>query len=223
MKKKSILKVIIDILMLILMLLEYSKIYTGQLMHEIIGIVLFGLFIIHNILNIKFYKNLFKGKYNSIRIITTIVNIAFLICMILTIALGIPISSELFKGLGLNGSMTTRKLHTIFGYWGLVILSIHLGMHFKMIFAKVNNKLKNKNIAKIVIYLIELLIIILGIKVMVERNFGDYLIGKASFAIPSGNILTEFLNNFIIVLSIGFITYNLEKILRREKSGKSRV
>ena len=99
MKKKSILKMIIDIMMLILMILEFSKVYTGQLLHEVFGITLFILFIIHNILNINFYKNLFNGKYNTKRIVTTSINIVFFICMFLTIAFGIPISSELFKGL----------------------------------------------------------------------------------------------------------------------------
>lgn len=45
MKKKSIIKMIIDILMLILMILEYSKIYTGGVLHEIFGITLLGLFV----------------------------------------------------------------------------------------------------------------------------------------------------------------------------------
>ena len=77
MKKKTIIKIVIDSLMLVLMLLEYMKIYTGQLVHEITGIVLFMLFLIHNLLNINFYKNILKGKYNLTRITTTIVDMGF--------------------------------------------------------------------------------------------------------------------------------------------------
>ena len=206
-------KIIIDILMLVLMLLEYSKIYTGQLVHEIIGIVLLLLFLTHNILNINFYKNLFKGKHNLTRGITTVVDLSFLICMLLTIILGIPISQKIFKFLGLKGNMTFRKLHTIFGYWGLVILSIHIGLHFNMIFAKLNNKtLAIKKLIKVMVYLIEIVIILFGIKVMMNNNFADYLIGNASFAIPSGNIMISFLNNLSMVMAIALIVYNLEKI-----------
>ena len=126
MKNKKIVKMIIDALMLIIILLEFSKLYTGQLLHEAFGVALLILFIIHNILNINFYKNILKGNYNLLRVITTTTNILFLICMLLTIILGIPISSELFKELKLNGNTTIRKLHTILGYWNLILLSIHL-------------------------------------------------------------------------------------------------
>lgn len=53
-------KIVIDTLMLILMLLEYSKLYTGQLLHEVFGILLLTLFISHNILNINFIKDCLK-------------------------------------------------------------------------------------------------------------------------------------------------------------------
>ena len=211
MKKKSIIKMVVDILMLVLMLLEYSKIYTGQLLHEIFGIALLGLFIIHNVLNINFYKALFKGKYNTQRLIITITDLVFLLCMLFTIILGIPISDKVFKFLGLSGNMTMRKLHTIFGYWGLVILSIHLGLHFKIIFAKLNQKIKEKNVLKVVMYLLEIMIIIYGIKVMIDTSFIDYLVGKASFSIPSGNIIISFLNNLSIVFTIAIIVFKIDK------------
>lgn len=215
MKKKSIIKMIIDILMLVFMLLEYSKIYTGQLLHEIFGITLFVLFILHNILNINFYKALFKGKYNLIRIITTIVNFEFLLCMLLTIILGIPISSHVFKFLGLDGNMTTRKLHTILGYWGLIFLSIHLGLHFKMIFAKLKNKISKNLIVKIITYIIEIIIIILGIKFMINTNLWKHLTGEYSFGSFEGNLWLSLFKNFIIIISIGIIVYNLERYIRR--------
>ena len=219
MKKKSMIKMIIDILMLILMLLEYSKIYTGQLLHEIFGITLLGLFVIHNILNINFYKALFKGKYNFSRIIITTVDLLFLFCMIITIVLGIPISEKVFKFLNLNGNMTTRTLHTILGYWDLILLSIHLGLHFKMIFAKLSSKIKDNKKLKVLLYIIQLVVVFYGIKVMNDTNLGLYLTGKASFAVPT-NVVSSIFNNFSIILSIAIITYNFDKIFLMKKRGK---
>ena len=218
MKRKNIFRMIIDILMLIFMILEFSKIYTGQFLHELFGIGLFLLFITHNILNISFYKNILKGKYSLLRTITTIINILFLVCMLLTIILGIPISSEIFKGLNLNGNMTIRKLHTIFGYWNLILLSIHLGFHFKIIFVKLKNKIKDKKAIKILFHIVEVIIVIFGIKTMRDINFGAYLIGKSSFTIPT-NIVLSLLNKFITVVSISILTYNFEKILLKKKEG----
>lgn len=218
MKNKKIIKIFIDVLMLIIMLLEFSKLYTGQLLHELFGIALFILFVIHNILNIYFYKNLLNGQYNILRGITTAVNILFLICMLFTIILGIPISSELFKKLNLNGNMTMRKLHTILGYWNLIILAIHLGFHFKIIFAKLKYKIKDKKIIRILFYIVELVTVILGIKIMIDINLGAYLLGKSSFAIPT-NIFISLTNNFIVVIAISIITYNFEKLLLKKKEG----
>lgn len=214
--KKNTIKMIVDILMLVLMILEYSKIYTGQLLHEIFGIALLGLFIIHNVLNINFYKTLFKGKYNAQRLITTFIDLSFLLCMLFTIFLGIPISEKIFNFLNLNGNMTIRKLHTIFGYWGLIILAIHLGLHFKMIFAKLKSRIKEKKKMKIIIFIIQIIIIIYGIKVMIDTNLGLYLIGKSSFAIPT-SIVLSLINNLSIVLTISIIVYNLEKLLLKKE------
>ena len=55
------------------------------LAHEILEITLFILFILHNILNYRFFTSLFKGKYSLKRIIRTTINILLLASMIITI------------------------------------------------------------------------------------------------------------------------------------------
>jgi cytochrome b len=49
-------KMIVDILLLILMLIEYSKTYLPSEIHEIIGILLIVLVAIHLALNKKYLK-----------------------------------------------------------------------------------------------------------------------------------------------------------------------
>lgn len=217
MKKKNIVKIIIDIAMLILMILEYSKIYTGQLLHELFGVTLFVLFVLHNILNINFYKTLLKGNYNFIRILNTITNIAFLFCMLITIILGIPISQKVFAFFNLKGNMTMIKLHTIFGYWGLILLAIHLGLHLKTIFSRI--KFKN-TILKIIIFIMQVIIVILGIKFMIDTCLLEHLIGKYSFGNFNGNIYISLLENFVIILSISIIFYNIQKVILNSKRKK---
>ena len=213
MKKKNNIKIIIDILMLVLLVLEYSKLYTGQLIHEILGIILFILFITHNLLNINFYKGLLKGKYNLTRIIITIIDVLFVLNMFFTIVLGIPISQKVFSFLNLNGNTTIHKLHVLFGYWALVVLAIHLGLHFKMIFAKLISKIKDNKKLKFILYFIQIVCIVYGIKVFIDTNFISYLTGNASFAMPTNMILSIF-NNLMIVFSISIIVYNIEKIIK---------
>lgn len=70
MKKK--LQMIIDIIMFILFLILTGYHITGNIVHEILGVITFVLFIVHHIINIKWYKALPKGKYTTRRIISTI-------------------------------------------------------------------------------------------------------------------------------------------------------
>ena len=51
-------KIIIDMLMFILILLEFSRGYMKPIYHEIIGILLFILVIIHLILNRNYIKSI---------------------------------------------------------------------------------------------------------------------------------------------------------------------
>lgn len=58
MNRKFKIKIIIDIIMTILMLLAMAYQLTGNFLHEIIGVTLFVLFFLHNMLNIKWYMEL---------------------------------------------------------------------------------------------------------------------------------------------------------------------
>lgn len=87
MKKKLLLDLTLFIIMLLLMFYNF----TGALWHEILGIAIFILFIIHNILNYKWLKNvtLNYSKMNKETKLKYIVNIFLWITMILSMISGI--------------------------------------------------------------------------------------------------------------------------------------
>lgn len=62
---KNKIKIILDILMLIILIVLMCEHTISGLIHEILGIILFSLFICHNLLNYRFYKLIFKGKINK--------------------------------------------------------------------------------------------------------------------------------------------------------------
>jgi len=76
-------RTIVDILMFILILLEFSRGYLEPIFHEIFGIGLLILLIIHLILNKNYIKNILKGKYNTKRYIMLIINLSFFITFFL--------------------------------------------------------------------------------------------------------------------------------------------
>ena len=123
--KKKI-KISIDIAMVCLlpMLMAYSLI--GEKFHEIIGTVMLVLFIVHHILNRKWYATLFKGKYNVRRVFQTVIDMLLLVFMILQPVSGILLSKHLYTFLPvLPGLALTRKIHMSLAYWGYVLLIIH--------------------------------------------------------------------------------------------------
>ena len=72
----------IDLLMTALLLCLMAYQVTGQKLHEWFGTGMLVLFLLHNILNIRWYGSLFKGKYTLLRAMQTLINISVLISML---------------------------------------------------------------------------------------------------------------------------------------------
>ena len=68
-------KITIDILMYILFIILMGHHITENIIHEILGVALFVLFLIHHILNIKYYKTIFKGKYTYKKTVILIIDL----------------------------------------------------------------------------------------------------------------------------------------------------
>lgn len=66
--------------------MAYSLI--GEMFHEIVGTLIFFLFIIHHVLNRKWSVFLFKGKCSAGRIFRTVVNALLFVFMILFMMMG---------------------------------------------------------------------------------------------------------------------------------------
>ena len=103
----------IDLIMMILILVQMAHHVTGNMLHELIGISLFVLFIIHNVLNIRWYKTIFSGKMNAHRIVSITVNLLLLVTMLVLMISAIPISRVLFTFFQLKGGYALRQIHTL--------------------------------------------------------------------------------------------------------------
>ncbi len=134
MKPKMKIKIGIDFLMTVLLLLLMAYQVVGETLHEWFGAAMLVLFIAHNILNIKWYKNLFHGKYKPVRILGTILNLVVLAALLFLGYSGIVMSRHLFAFLPINRGMAlARVMHLAGSYWGFVLISLHLGLHWGMI------------------------------------------------------------------------------------------
>ena len=206
-------KFIVDILMFILLILEFSRIYTGPFIHEVMGILLFILVIIHLIFNKNYILNIIKSNYNVKTTIMLVVN-ALLICsFILTSIFGILSSQETLTFLNIH-NLNIIKLHKIFGYISLIIVGMHLGINFNLMFGKIT-KLINNNIVN---YVLSIIIIIFGIYSFIKVDFWNHLIGEYGFSISDGNLIINIIEYLSIIMMITIITNCIYKIIGGKKN-----
>lgn len=90
-------KITVDILMGIAIILEFISLPI--LIHEIVGIGLLFLIILHIKYNKNYFKAIPKGKYNLKRTIDLIINIGLMISLFITIISGIFCSQKIIEKL----------------------------------------------------------------------------------------------------------------------------
>lgn len=218
MANKQKYKILIDLFMTIALLLLMLFQITGQQVHEYLGIIILCLFLGHNILNWKWYRHLFKGKYKLYRCIQTILNISILMMM-----LGLGYSGMVmaqYVPFSISGSIfLARRLHLACSYWGFVLMSMHLGMHLRQMMNMFKKYIHLKtNVIKI-IKLIIVIICLYGIYCFIQNDMISYmfLINEFVFFDFEKNtfiVLLEYLSMMILWINIGYLITNKIKGFR---------
>lgn len=179
---KSKIKVVIDFLMTVLLLLLMAYQIIGQELHEWIGAGMLMLFVSHNFLNLRWYRNLFKGKYKLLRIVQTVINFSLLLTMLCLGFSGVVMSRYVFAAFPVNGPIATaRTMHLAASYWGFVLMSIHLGFHWSMIFGMFRNLLNGKKKANIILWVAIVLFAGYGLYLFIQKNIISYMFLKVQF------------------------------------------
>lgn len=183
MKPKIVAKIIVDLGMIIMLLLLMTYELIGQEAHEWIGVGMFVLFIFHHILNNKWSRNSLKGKYTAIRIMQTVLVIGVFFTMIGSLISGIILSRHVFTFLPIEGGRSfARTLHMVSAYWGLVLMSLHLGFHWSIMMGMAKRIVKKSfKTSKWTLRMIALLIAWYGGYAFWQRGIGSYLFLNIQF------------------------------------------
>lgn len=219
---KKNLRIIVDIMMFILFIILMGYHITGNMLHEILGVFTFLFFILHHILNLKWYKTLFKGKHNFYRIFQIIIDMLLFISMIGIMVSSVMISSNVFSFLNIKTTMFGRNLHMLSTSWAFVLMAVHLGLHLNIILKRINNKMKNSSF-EYVYYLIMLLFIGVGLYTFIKTELWKdmFLVNQFKFFDYNQSPILFYLGEFAIVCFISLITYFLLRLKRVfEKQGK---
>lgn len=183
MKPKQIIKIVTDILMTVVLLLLMAYSLVGEAIHEWLGIGMFVLFILHHILNSKWNRSLFKGKYTPFRILQTVLVILALTSMLGSMISGIVLSRHALNFLSITGGQSwARMLHMLCAYWGFTFISLHLGLHWSIMIGMVKRVFKKPSALRSwIARAVGLLIAGYGVYAFIKRDIGSYMILKNQF------------------------------------------
>lgn len=226
MKKK--IRIIINILMTIFFITLMGYHITGNKIHEYLGVITLLLVIIHNILNIKWYKNIVKGKYNFQRAFLTMIDLLLLIDTIGIAISSVIISSEVFEFLNIQTTMFGRRLHMVTTSWGFIFISAHIGLHLGSVIYKLKDKLKNSTF-EYVYYFILLAIMLFGGYSFITTRFWEnmFLLTDFSFFEFDKSPIIIYLEYVAILIFLAFIIYGIihitKNIINKLKKGGKKI
>lgn len=169
------LKLVLDAIMLILLVLMYKKQVISMEFHEIGGLVLIGLFVVHHLVNARWIgsatKRLFaKGTPGMVR--ARYIVDALLLAAFLTVGVtGILINKTLFE---IHIAGNAKTLHYFASALAILLMGVHLGLHADYIFGKLFRAGANK-LAKIATAVVLAALVAFGGYSLFTTQFVSYL------------------------------------------------
>lgn len=212
MKTKTVIKRVVDVALTVTLLLLMAFQVTEQFVHEWLGITMFALTIVHQILNRRFYAAIFKGRYSPLRVFQLIVNLLLLLFFLCTALSGMMMSRFATPFMnGLLPSSVVRQGHLAMSHWSFVLMGLHLGLHFGIISAKLKNKA-----VKIALGAAMSCISVYGFYLFFKADMLNYMLFKVPFAFLDYEKAwwLVILENLAMLLAWGFAAYLLSMIFR---------
>ncbi len=206
--KILIIKRCFDVLLLFLLEVLMCFQYTGQEIHEWIGTAMLLSVILHNLLNIRWYSSILKGKDTIIRTLQIIVNLALVVDIFLMMISGILMSGYVFTWMPVTaGAYQARLFHLAGAHWGYLLISIHMGMHFGMM-NKMWKKLQNYSYGKLLLQalkVLEMIVWVYGLYAFIVQNIAGYLFLTNQFYLwgTASNMLVFIIQNLAMLFFFG--------------------
>ncbi|MEK1887009.1 MAG: DUF4405 domain-containing protein [Phyllobacterium sp.] len=94
---------------------------------------MFLLVIVHNVFNRRWYSSIAKSQRGPRGLFNTGVTFLLLFAMLALLVTSVLISNALSGIMAAYGGFTVRQIHTLAGYWLLIIVAVHLGLRWPLI------------------------------------------------------------------------------------------
>ena len=218
--KTGIIKMIVDVVLTVLLLFLMAYQVTGDVLHEWLGVGMTVTLILHHILNCKWYKAVFKGKYTPYRIAVTAVNTLMLAAIALTALSGMSMSGHAVPFMyGLINVMTARTLHLAVSWWSFSLMGVHIGLHMKAMTVKLPDK------GKIVFKVILTGVSGVGLWLFLKSGIVNYITFTAHFAFLDYTTAKwlVILQNLAMLMFFVLAGYVLSEVTQKNKDKKYSV
>lgn len=138
MSRLFLIRLALDFLAAGLFLVALAYYWLSNAAHEVIGTAMFGLLILHNAFNRRWYGAIARRRRDGRGFVTILLNLSLLIIMLVLLVSSVVISREVFGFLPVEGGLAARDVHMSAAYLALIIVSIHLGMSWAKILNALN-------------------------------------------------------------------------------------
>lgn len=177
MKKINFIKrVILDVLFAILLFTAYKKNMISMMYHEVVGLIILGVLIIHLIFNKQWIINQTRKLLSNNNVMHNkalfINDFLLILTFLIIIVTGIFISKKIFH---FEGYMWMKQWHYFFAMISLILLGIHFGLHDKFIALIFGNFSFLGKYKKIILYTILIVISIFGLIMLFRGDFARYI------------------------------------------------
>lgn len=184
MKSKTVYKILTDVGLIALLLVQMAYMLTGQKTHEWLGLGMFALVIVHNALNLGWYRNLFRGQYTGLRLLQTATILLTAVAM-LSLAVSGMMMARHVPGFRISGGMSfARELHMAASYWGFALMSLHLGLHGSLLLGLLKQVTRKQGLPAAFFRSLRgaaLLFAAYGVYALIKHDLLSYMLLKTQF------------------------------------------
>ena len=176
--RTSVLKLILDLLMFITLMLLYSKNVISLTFHELAGLIVLFVMLIHVLINGKWVfavtKKMLDKSFSARTKVLWVTDFLLLVCTIAMIVTGLLISKALLPDF-LGGHNSLIPLHFFFSAIMIILLGIHIGFHFKYIANVIMKKREHKTVSKVIAIVAAVFIAAAGIYSISTTSYTKWL------------------------------------------------
>lgn len=186
MRSGKMIRCCVDLFMTAALLFLMGYQFWGDVAHEWAGTLMVALFVVHQVLNRRWYTGLSKGSWSLYRLFLFITDGFVFMSMVGLAVSGMLLSNHVFAFVNVPGSLGfARLLHMASAYWGFILMALHLGCHWHLVLSAghrmLGKYLEPQESDGILLTLAGVVVALYGLFAFFSRDLPTYLFLQSHF------------------------------------------